>query len=282
MPAVLQCGRYRLDLSRPQVMGVINLTPDSFSDGGQFSTLSDAIDHAVRLIEEGADLLDLGAESTRPGAQSLSADNELARLVPVLRQVRQLGRPISIDTRKPEVMRAALAEGADMINDVSGFVLPEAIDAVASVQCAVCVMHMQGEPSTMQQAPTYRSVVSEVRAFLQDRMQTLLAAGLDVERIVLDPGIGFGKTLDHNLMLLHQLSSLNSLGAPVLVGLSRKSMIGQLTGQPVERRLAGSIAGALASVERGASIVRVHDVRATVDALRVWRAVQMRPEERSS
>jgi dihydropteroate synthase len=282
MPAVLQCGRYRLDLSRPQVMGVINLTPDSFSDGGQFSTLSDAIDHAVRLIEEGADLLDLGAESTRPGAQSLSADNELARLVPVLRQVRQLGRPISIDTRKPEVMRAALAEGADMINDVSGFVLPEAIDAVAGVQCAVCVMHMQGEPSTMQQAPTYRSVVSEVRAFLQDRMQTLLAAGLDVERIVLDPGIGFGKTLDHNLMLLHQLSSLNSLGAPVLVGLSRKSMIGQLTGQPVERRLAGSIAGALASVERGASIVRVHDVRATVDALRVWRAVQMRPEERSS
>jgi dihydropteroate synthase len=282
MPAVLQCGRYRLDLSRPQVMGVINLTPDSFSDGGQFATLSDAIDHAVRLIEEGADLLDLGAESTRPGAQSLSADNELARLVPVLRQVRQLGRPISIDTRKPEVMRAALAEGADMINDVSGFVLPEAIDAVAGVQCAVCVMHMQGEPSTMQQAPTYRSVVSEVRAFLQDRMQTLLAAGLDVERIVLDPGIGFGKTLDHNLMLLHQLSSLNSLGAPVLVGLSRKSMIGQLTGQPVERRLAGSIAGALASVERGASIVRVHDVRATVDALRVWRAVQMRPEERSS
>lgn len=279
MSASLKCGRFRLDLSRPHVMGVINLTPDSFSDGGQFSTLSDAIDHAVRLIEEGADVLDLGAESTRPGAQALSADNELARLVPVLRQVRQLGRPISIDTRKPEVMRAALAEGADMINDVSGFVAPEAIDAVRGSGCAVCVMHMQGEPSTMQQAPTYRSVVSEVRTFLQDRLDALCAAGLDADRVVLDPGIGFGKTLDHNLMLLHQLSHLASLGRPLLIGVSRKAMIGQLTGQPVDRRLAGSIAGALACVERGASMVRVHDVRATVDALRVWRAVQQRPED---
>jgi dihydropteroate synthase len=273
MTSIVKCGRFVLDTTRPQVMGVINLTPDSFSDGGQFSTLSEATDHAVRLIEEGADLLDLGAESTRPGAQAISVENELARLVPVLRQVRDLGKPISVDTQKPEVMRVVLAEGADMINDIGGFADPLAIDAVIGSGCGLCVMHKQGEPSTMQTAPTYQSVVDEVRRFLYARLKAFQKVGVDLERVVMDPGIGFGKTLDHNLELLRNLPSLAVGRRPVLVGLSRKSMVGQLTGQPVDNRLAGSLAGALASVARGAGIVRVHDVRATVDALRVWRAV---------
>lgn len=269
----LTCGRFDLELSRPLVMGVINLTPDSFSDGGQFGTLNEAIDHAIKQIEAGADILDIGAESTRPGAQEISVENELARLVPVLRQVRDLGKPISVDTRKPAVMRAVLAEGADMINDVSGFCDPQAVAAVVASRCALCVMHMQGDPSTMQQSPAYRSVVDEVSAFLYRQVEILQLAGVALERIVLDPGIGFGKTLDHNLALLRELSGLAVFERPVLIGLSRKSMVGQLTGQPVERRLAGSVAGALASVAKGAAFVRVHDVRETVDALRVWRAI---------
>jgi dihydropteroate synthase len=263
----LICGRFDLELSRPLVMGVINLTPDSFSDGGQFGTLNEAIDHAIKQIE------DIGAEATRPGAQGISVENELARLVPVLRQVRDLGKPISVDTRKPAVMRAVISEGADMINDVSGFSDLQAVAAVVASKCALCVMHMQGDPSTMQQSPAYRSVVDEVSAFLYRQVKVLQLAGVELQRIVLDPGIGFGKTLDHNLALLRELSSLAVLERPMLIGLSRKSMVGQLTGQPVERRLAGSVAGALASVARGAAIVRVHDVRETVEALRVWRAI---------
>jgi dihydropteroate synthase len=269
----LICGRFDLELGRPLVMGVINLTPDSFSDGGQFGTLSEAIDHAIKQIEAGADILDIGAESTRPGAQGISVENELARLVPVLRQVRDLGKPISVDTRKPAVMRAVLAEGADMINDVSGFCDPQAVAAVVASRCALCVMHMQGDPSTMQQSPAYRSVVDDVSAFLYRQVEALQSAGVALERIVLDPGIGFGKTLDHNLALLRELSRLAVFKRPVLIGVSRKSMVGQLTGQPVERRLAGSVAGALAAVAKGAAFVRVHDVRETVDALRVWRAI---------
>jgi len=274
------CGRFALTLKRPLVMGIVNLTPDSFSDGGRYDQVDAAITHARTLKDAGADILDIGGESTRPGAASVSTEEEKRRVLPVLEALRDAGVPVSIDTCKPEVMRAALAGGADMINDVCGFGTPDAIAAVAASNCGLCAMHMQGEPRTMQHAPAYRDVVAEVAEFLAARARSLRAAGVDARRIVLDPGLGFGKTVAQNYTLVRELAALQTLTAspsgayPFLLGLSRKSMIGHITGKPVDERLPGSIAGALAGVVRGAAIVRVHDVAATVDALNVWRAVE--------
>lgn len=270
----LRCGRFELTLKRPLVMGVLNLTPDSFSDGGRWSDTGSAVEHATAMIDDGADLIDLGAESTRPGAPIVPADLELSRLVPVIRALADCGRPLSVDTRKPQVMRAVLDLGVDMINDVSGFSDPQAIAAVSDSRAACCVMHMLGDPLTMQQDPVYRDVVREVRQMLADRADALQAAGIDRSRIVIDPGIGFGKTLEHNLALLASLPGLVALGLPVLVGVSRKSMLGALTGRAVDRRLPASLAAMLAAVAGGAHIVRVHDVPETVDALRVWQAIR--------
>lgn len=266
------CGRFEFDLERPLVMGIVNVTPDSFSDGGEHADTDSAVSHARRLIDEGAHILDLGGESTRPGAAPVSVQDELARLLPVIEALRDGDVPLSIDTFKPEVMRAVLDAGVDMINDIYAFRQPGAIDAVAQSRCGLCVMHMQGEPGTMQRAPAYTDLLSEVDGFLADRVQQLRAAGVDQRRIVLDPGFGFGKTADHNYQLLRGLSSLRVSSYPLLTGLSRKTMIGDATGRPVANRLAGSIAGALACVARGAFIVRVHDVAETVDALKVWQA----------
>jgi dihydropteroate synthase len=273
-PRILRCGRFTLDLSTPRVMGVVNVTPDSFSDGGRYAATEDALSHAERLIGECADLIDVGAESTRPGAVTVPADEEWLRLQAFLHALRDAPVPISVDTRKPEVMRRALDAGASMINDVAGFATVEARSAVAWSDCALCVMHMQGQPATMQQAPRYVDVVSEVKGFLDTQTRALLAAGVAADRIAIDPGFGFGKDLDHNLALLRALDRIVALGSPVLVGLSRKGMIGALTGRPVDQRLAGGIAAALAAVEQGAAIVRTHDVAATVDALNVWTALR--------
>ncbi|QYJ20362.1 dihydropteroate synthase [Achromobacter sp. LC458] len=269
------CGRFEFDLERPLVMGIVNVTPDSFSDGGQHDDTDSAVAHARQLIEEGAQILDLGGESTRPGADPVSITDELDRLLPVIEALRDCGVPLSIDTFKPEVMRATLDAGADMINDIYGFRQPGAIEAVAQSRCGLCVMHMKGEPRTMQAAPPeYTDLIGEIGLFLGSRAQKLRAAWVDPRRIVLDPGFGFGKTADQNFQLLRRLSSLRSGGYPLLIGLSRKNMIGQATGRPVGDRLPGSIAAALACVSRGASIVRVHDVAATVDALKVWHAAE--------
>lgn len=267
------CGRFEFDLERPLVMGIVNVTPDSFSDGGKHDDLDAAIAHAHRLIDEGAHILDIGGESTRPGAPAVSAQAELARVLPLVEALRDCGVPLSVDTFKPEVMRRVLDAGADMINDIYGFRQPGAIEAVAGSRCGLCVMHMKGEPGTMQDAPQYTDLIGEIGLFLGARAQKLRAAWVDPRRIVLDPGFGFGKTADQNFQLLRRLSSLRVSSYPLLVGLSRKSMIGQATGKPVGDRLAGSLAGALACVSRGASIIRVHDVAATVDALKVWQAV---------
>jgi dihydropteroate synthase len=263
-----------LVLDRPLVMGVVNVTPDSFSDGGRHATADSAIAHARRLIDEGADLLDIGGESTRPGASPVDPDAEWARIGPVIAGLRDCGLPLSVDTRRAGVMRRALAAGADMINDVAGFAEPASIEAVAASEAALCAMHMLGEPFTMQREPVYRDVVSEVVGFLYGRLEALVRAGVARERVVLDPGIGFGKTADHNVRLIRELGRLVDLGQPVLAGVSRKSLIGELTGgRPVGDRLAGSVAGALALVDRGAKIVRVHDVGATRQALDVWQAL---------
>ncbi|GAA4332625.1 dihydropteroate synthase [Pigmentiphaga soli] len=270
----LQCGRYTLDLSIPRVMGVVNVTPDSFSDGGRHATLEAAVAHARRLVEEGADLLDIGGESTRPGAAPVSEAEELERVLPLVEALRDAGVPLSVDTAKPAVMRAVLDAGADMINDIRAFDTPEALAAVAGGQCGVCAMHMRGEPRTMQQAPRYDDVVAEVRDFLAARAGALRDAGVAARRICLDPGFGFGKTAEHNFRLLHELPALAAAGYPLLIGVSRKSMIGAATGKPVGERTAGSVAAALAAIARGAAIVRVHDVAATVDAIKVWRAVE--------
>jgi dihydropteroate synthase len=271
----LHCGRFDLDLTVPQVMGIVNVTPDSFSDGGRYLAADAAIAHARRLLDDGADLLDIGGESTRPGSLPVREAEEIARVLPVLEALRDCGRPLSVDTRHAGVMRAALDAGADMINDVAGFRAPGALEAVAGSRAGLCAMHMLGEPSTMQRAPVYRDVVAEVGAFLEARLLALVAAGVDPERVTLDPGIGFGKDLQHNLTLLRELPVLASrLGRPLLLGVSRKSMLGQLTGREVGQRVAGSVAAALACVHRGAAIVRVHDVAETKDALAVWRAIE--------
>lgn len=270
----LQCGGYRLSLDRPLLMGVVNVTPDSFSDGGRYFSPASAVAHARRLIDEGADLLDIGGESSRPGAAPVNLDEERRRVLPVLEALLATGVPLSVDTQKPELMREAATAGAAMINDINGFEAAGALEGIADTACAVCIMHKQGSPQTMQQAPRYHDVVAEVGAYLRQRVDAAVAAGITRERIVIDPGFGFGKTLDHNIGLLRGLGKLAKSGVPVLAGLSRKSMIGALTGRAVDGRLPGSIAAALIAVRHGAAILRVHDVAETRDALAVWMAVE--------
>ncbi len=274
----LRFGEQTLDLSRPRVMGILNVTPDSFSDGGMFVDRAKALDHARRMVADGADIVDIGGESTRPGALPVPEDIELERVVPLVETLAREGVRVCVDTVKPAVMRAALAAGACMVNDVRALREPGAIDAVAASKAAVCLMHMQGEPRTMQAEPIYGDVVREVRDFLVQRALTCEGAGIARDRIVLDPGFGFGKTVAHNLALLRSLAVLEATGYPVLVGISRKSTLGQITGRDVTQRVAASVAAALAAVARGAAIVRVHDVRETVDALTVWMAIERESE----
>ena len=270
------CGRFEFLLKRPLLMGIVNVTPDSFSDGGQHAHAQSAIAHARQLVAEGADIIDIGGESTRPGALPVSVQDELARVLPVIAALRDSGAAISVDTCKPEVMQAALEAGADMINDVTGMRQPEAQRVIAAhPRCGVCLMHMQGEPRTMQSNPQYQNVVHEVKAELVAQAQLLEQLGVKSTRISLDPGLGFGKTLENNYQLLQGLAQLAQSGYPIVLGASRKSMIGAVTGKPVDQRLSGSIAAALAGVARGAAVVRVHDVGATQDALKVWQAVQL-------
>ncbi|MBN8454692.1 dihydropteroate synthase [Accumulibacter sp.] len=271
---MLRCGRFQLATDRPLLMGIVNLTDDSFSGDGLAGDTAAAVARAQRQIDAGADLLDLGAESSRPGALPVTPDDELDRLLPVLDRLAGCGVPISVDTYKPEVMRAALRHGASMINDIYGLRMPGAVEAVAGSDCAICLMHMQGEPLTMQRQPAYGDVVAEVRLFLRRRVQAARAAGISDDRLLLDPGFGFGKTLRHNLELLRGLDRLAGDGLPVLAGLSRKSMLGAITGRPLGERLAASIAAAVLAVERGARILRVHDVTETRDAVAVWQAMR--------
>ncbi len=259
-----------IELSRPLIMGIVNVTPDSFSDGGRYLSAAAARAHGERLIAEGADLLDVGGESTRPGAADVSEMEELDRVLPLVEALRGGGVPISVDTSKPGVMRAALAAGAAMINDVRALRAPGALEAVRGSDCGLVLMHMQGSPRTMQSEPQYDDVVADVTAFLRARVADLVNAGVDSCRIAIDPGFGFGKTVEHNFTLLRRLPALQAIGRPVLVGLSRKSMLGAVTGRSVNDRTAASVAAALLAVERGARIVRVHDVAATRDALKVW------------
>ncbi|TFW21587.1 dihydropteroate synthase [Massilia arenosa] len=274
MRQYLQCGRFGFNLDKKAVvMGILNVTPDSFSDGGRHASLEFAVTHAEQMIEQGVDMIDIGGESSRPGAPVVPLEEELRRVMPVIYALRELDKPLSIDTYKPEVMREAVLAGADMINDINGFRAPGAIEAVRDSDCGLCLMHMLRDPATMQQDPHYDDVVGEVIAFLRSRVDEMTAAGIDRERICIDPGFGFGKTLEHNVALVRAIGRMrDELGLPVLAGLSRKSMIGALTGKPVEQRVAGSLAGALAAVAHGARIVRVHDVAETVDALKVWHA----------
>lgn len=267
----LSCGLFQFDLSRPIVMGIVNVTPDSFSDGGLHGRRDTAINHALQLIAEGADIIDIGGESTRPGASPVSVQEELDRVLPVIEGLP--GVPVSIDTFKPEVMKQAIAAGVHMVNDINALQDAQAMKAVAQSRVAVCLMHKQGDPQTMQLLPDYMDVVDEVSQFLRTRIKAAEAAGIERQRIVVDPGFGFGKALEHNLALLRELKKFKELGVPILAGLSRKSMLGALTGQDAQHRMPASIAAALIAVQRGASIVRVHDVRATVDALKIWNAI---------
>ena len=271
--SILHCGRHEIDLSSPCVMGIVNVTADSFSADGRLDWDA-ALAHARRLLEEGAGIIDIGGESTRPGAAPVPAEVELERVIPLVEALAAQGAVVSVDTMKPAVMRAAVAAGASMINDVKAFAAPGAIEAIAGSDAAMCLMHMQGEPRTMQQAPHYTDVVTEVRAFLAGRAQACAGAGIASDRIVVDPGFGFGKSVAHNLNLLRRLDAIVGLGFPVLAGLSRKSTLGALTGRDVGGRVSASVAAALAAALRGARIVRVHDVRETVDALAVWRAIE--------
>lgn len=274
MSLQLQCGRFTLDLAKPLIMGIVNLTDDSFSGDGLAGQTARAIEQALRMKEDGADLLDIGAESSRPGASPVSVQEELDRVLPVIDGLRGCGLPLSVDTVKTEVMEATLEAGADLINDIAALRAPGALAAVARTRAAVCLMHMQGEPHTMQAAPAYGDVVAEVAAFLEDRVKACEAAGIASNRIVLDPGFGFGKTVEHNLALLKHLPRTSLRGLPVLAGMSRKSMLGAITGRGVDQRLAAGIAAHLMAVERGARIIRVHDVAPMRDALAVWNAVE--------
>lgn len=273
---IWQTTRFEIDLRRVRVMGIVNLTPDSFSDGGRLPSAAAAITHCEALLAEGADMLDIGGESSRPGAEPVPADEEWRRVEPVLRAALSLGCPVSVDTMKTEVMQRALELGVDIVNDIQALRAPGAAEAVAASAAGVCLMHMRGEPRSMQaQPPVYRDVVTEVAAFLGERAHVLRALGVAPARITLDPGIGFGKTVAHNFELLARQRELLALGYPVLAGWSRKSSLGAVTGRPVAERLAASIAAALAAVHHGARIVRVHDVAATVDALKVWQAAEL-------
>jgi len=275
----LQCGRHLLDLDAPVVMGVLNVTPDSFSDGGRYFGLPEALAQAERLAAEGAAIIDVGGESTRPGAAAVSEDEELRRVIPVVeRLAASLALPVSVDTRSPGVMRASIAAGASLINDVTALRAPGALESVAASRAGVCLMHMQGEPQTMQNEPQYDDVVGEVRDFLHERVAACVAAGIAKSRLVIDPGFGFGKTLEHNLELLRGLSVIAAEGLPVLAGLSRKRMIGTLTGRAEGDRLAGSIALAVVAALHGARIIRAHDVRETVDALKIVAAAGRQSE----
>lgn len=280
----LDCAGRILLLDRPRVLGIVNVTPDSFSDGGQHASLEAAVAHGLKLAEEGADALDIGGESTRPGAEDVSVEDELARVVPVIaRLATETALPISIDTSKPEVMRAAVDAGAGMVNDVYGLRREGALDMVASLKVAAVLVHMLGEPRSMQDAPAYDDVVADVHRFLAERIFAAEMAGIERKRIVVDPGFGFGKTREHNLQLLAQLERFTELGVPVLAGLSRKKTIGDLTGRDAPReRIHGSVAAALIAAQRGARLLRVHDVAATVDALKVWNAVAAVPMPRVS
>jgi dihydropteroate synthase len=276
MPSWLT-ARFAIDLSQPRVMGIVNVTPDSFSDGGLHASTEAAIAHCERLCAEGADLLDIGGESTRPGARAPSADEERERVMPVLRHALRLGVPVSVDTRRAALMSEALGSGADIVNDVQAL-RGEGAEAVLAAfpRAGICLMHMRGDPGTMQRAPTYADVVVEVSQFLAQRAARLQTLGVAAQRIVLDPGLGFGKTLAHNIALHRGIPALLELGFPVLVGWSRKSTLGTITGQPVQQRQAASVAAALAAAQRGARVLRVHDVAATVDALRVWQTLESR------
>ena len=268
------CGRFVLNADRPLIMGIVNLSDDSFSGDGLHGDAVAAAEQAGRLIAEGAHILDIGAESSRPGAQPVPATLETARLLPVLEALRDCGVPLSVDTVKPEVMRAVLAAGADMINDINALRAPGAIDIVAASKAAVCLMHMQGEPATMQQAPHYDDVIGEVANFLGERVASAEAAGIPLNRIAVDPGFGFGKSLEHNIELLRRLGELTVPGLPLMVGMSRKSMLGLITGRPAQERVSAGIAAHMLAVLRGARILRVHDVAATRDAIEVLQAVE--------
>lgn len=274
----LNCGHRQLNFQRPKVMGILNITPDSFSDGGRFYRrgldLGHVTETAVAMIEAGADLLDIGGESTRPGAEPVSGDEECRRVAPALERLLDLDVIVSVDTRKPQVARMAIRAGAHLINDVTGMTNPEMLEAVADSKVAVCLMHMQGDPGTMQEDPRYSDVVCEVRDFLALQSERCLSAGIGLDRLVLDPGFGFGKNIDHNLALLRDLPELRVHGLPLLVGLSRKRMIGSITDRGVADRKMGSVAAAMLAAQRGADILRVHDVGATMDALKMLAAVE--------
>lgn len=270
---LLHCGRYKFSLDRALVMGIVNVTPDSFTDGGLYDSAERAVSHAVNLIEEGADILDIGGESTRPGSIPVSISEELHRVIPVIKELAGMNVPVSVDTSKPEVMQAAVDAGAVMINDVNALQAPGALNVAVSGQVAVCLMHMHTRFHTGQAEPHYGNVVAEVRNFLQERLNVARAAGILEERLVIDPGFGFGKKPEHNFQLLQHLDHFTGMGVPVLAGLSRKSMLGRITGKQVGERIYASIAAALLAVSRGAGIVRVHDVRATREALAVYDAM---------
>lgn len=269
------CGKFTLDLTTPTVMGIVNVTPDSFSDGGKFAATNLAIEHALKLAEEGAAILDIGGESTRPNATPVSLQQELDRVIPVIEALaKQVNIPISIDTYKPAVMQAAIAAGASMVNDVRALQEDGALEIVTKTNVGVCLMHMQGTPQTMQLNPQYNNVVNDVKVFLQARLQASIGAGCRASNIALDPGFGFGKTREHNITLIRELASFTDLGQPLLIGLSRKSVLGQVTGNDVDARLYASIAASVIAVIKGAKILRVHDVKATVEALKIVSAIQ--------
>jgi dihydropteroate synthase len=272
---LLRCGAHTLDLSRPVVMGVLNVTPDSFSDGGRYIDREQALAHALRMVEEGAGILDVGGESTRPGAEAVAAEEEIRRVAPLIEALaKRVATPISVDTSKPEVIAAALQAGAGMVNDVRALREPGALAVAARSNAAICLMHMQGEPRTMQHEPRYDDVVADVAGFLRERVDACVGRGVSRDRLLLDPGIGFGKRLEHNLALLAALPDLSELGLPLMIGVSRKSMLGQLSGRPVGDRLAAGVALAAAAVLAGVSVVRVHDVRETVDAVKAAAALR--------
>jgi len=270
---ILDCGNKPLDLSRPRIMGVLNITPDSFSDGGNFLSAQSAFDHAMAMVEAGASIIDIGGESTRPGASAVSLDEELNRVIPVIEALNTIPAVISIDTSKPEVMSAAVRAGAGLINDIRALREPGALEAAAALSVPVCLMHMQGQPRSMQQAPLYKDVVEDVCDFLTLRVAACEAAGISRQRLLLDPGFGFGKSLQHNLTLLAQLDRFNELELPLLVGMSRKSMVGTILDKPVDERLYGSLAVAALAAWQGADIIRVHDVAESADVIKVITAV---------